>query len=79
MEQKGTSYFLFGSEAVNIFDSYGVDELIKRYKNYEIHVDIFEFTDGETTPQELLAAYDGYIGWTGITKEEFYLLKMLIQ
>ena len=79
MEQKGTSYFLFGTEAVDIFDSYGIDEVIKQHKADNINVAIFAFTVGETTPQELLLAYDGYYGWISITKEEFYLLKMLIQ
>ena len=79
MEQKGTSYFLFGTEAVDIFYSYGIDEVIKQYKRKGIDIGIFEFTEEETTPHQLLAAYDGYDGWVSITKEEFYLLKMLIQ
>lgn len=70
-----TTYFLFGVKAVSVFDEVeSVDEFIDEYLNNNFHFTVFKATEGEITFSDLLAAYDGWGGYTEINEEEYNTL-----
>lgn len=67
------TFFLFG-QAARVYDESDIHEVVRQYEDNIIQVDTFVFTEGETTPQSLISAYDGWVDWTTISEEEFNLL-----
>ena len=68
------TYFLFGSDAVMVYEDDGIEEVVRQYEDNIITVDTFVFKEGVTTPVELLSAYNGYNNYTTITEEEYNIL-----
>lgn len=68
-------YFLFGSDAVRIFDE-DEDKFVALVKNRDFHYfwSLVEFDN----PQQLLAEYDGYDDCMSLTKEQFNKLSQAI-
>lgn len=68
------TYFLFGSDAVRVYEDDGIEEVVQQYEDNILTYETFVFKEGVTTPIELLSAYNGYENYTTITEEEFNLL-----
>lgn len=58
------TYFLFGEQAVREFEE---DDTKKPESSFGIYC----FNPETSTPFELLNAYDGWLGWTEITKKKY--------
>lgn len=65
------TYFLFGSEAVDIYNEEGIDALIDAIEDDNLGCDTFEHILSETLPCDLLDAFQGWDDYAVITKEEF--------
>lgn len=66
-------YFLFGEEACEVFDDKGIKGIIKYAKGYGGYA-IYEWNKNKSATGELLEAFDGWSGYTLLTKEEHDLL-----
>lgn len=67
-------YYLFGSAASASYDDHGIEQIIS---NGIAHA-TFEFVQGETHPSTLLYEFDGWEGYTEITKEEYSRLQAVL-
>lgn len=77
------TYYLFGIDAINHFHEFGIGSLINTVKNriedgFKIPFALYEWEEGDS-PTELLNAFDGWSGFTQLTKEEFLLLTEIDQ
>ena len=70
---RSKTYFLFG-DAARVYNDNDIHEVVRQYEDNIIQVDTFVFTDGETTPQALISAYDGWVDYVTISEEEYNLL-----
>lgn len=68
------TYFLFGTDATNIYKYDGINAVVEAYEANEITFNTFVFIDGEAPPQQLLMEYKGWQDYTVITEEEYNLL-----
>lgn len=60
-------YYLFGSDAVN---AYLQDE------DFDVtEAGLFKYIEGETIPNQLLDAFDGWFEWCEITEAEYLIFK----
>lgn len=76
MATTGKEFYLFGSQAVRMYDDEGFDSLLQHVTTGgEYGVFVFEY--GVTETGELLGHYDGWDGYTTITEEEFNILVRL--
>ena len=71
--KKKITYYLFGEVACRIYTNEGADAVIERYENDEYYGDweTFEFIEGETQSIDLMYAFNGYMDYAIITKEEY--------
>ena len=68
------TYFLFGRDAIRVYEDDGIEEVVRQYEDNIILYETFVFKEGVTTPVELLSAYNGYNDYVTITEEEYNLL-----
>ena len=70
--KNGITYFLFGSDAVQIYESEGcLKEIIKTSH------DVFAYNPIVDPPEALLGRFSGWAAFCKIFKEEYYELKSL--
>lgn len=65
------TYFLFGDQAVNKYQDDGLQAMIEAYDDNIISYETFEWVDGETKPQDILAVFIGHGDYCIITEEEY--------
>lgn len=76
-EIKETTYYLFGIDAVRIYDDAGIEALIKKIKDSDTSYSTFEFIEGKTKSADLLSELDGWLGYAEISRNEFNQLAKL--
>ena len=69
-------YFLFGEAITNVYENEGIDKVLQLVKNedesaYIPAYAIFEFDPDYHSGCDILAMYDGWMGFVNITKAEF--------
>ena len=68
-------YFLFGSEACELYAQYGLDSLMEWCKLDEGDFCIYVFDQELANGADLLFAYNGYNDYVVLDEEEFLILK----
>lgn len=68
------TYFLFGLDAVEEFEDNGTKGLLEQYEDNEIGYEVFVFDTDNTSPIDLLSAYNGMSDYCVLTEEEYNLL-----
>lgn len=63
-----TSYFLFGKQATECLLNEDIDSLCNQLDDFEYQLFVYDETK---TPADLLYAYDGWGGYSYLTKEEY--------
>lgn len=61
-----THYFLFGSDACQKLLHEGEEVLLKEHN---FNWDIYKYTDGESSPVDLLSSFEGWGEYAVITEE----------
>jgi len=74
MENNNVYYYIFGQEAVKIFDQGGLNELLEYIKENKKDFSLISFDNTKQKPQELIDLYKLYKSWTEINEEEYNVL-----
>jgi Rps23 Pro-64 3,4-dihydroxylase Tpa1-like proline 4-hydroxylase len=70
-------YYLFGSEAAEMYNDWNKseEELLKVFIEDSLDYDLFVYDELSHHPSDLLSAYDGWGGFAQITESFYNLLK----
>lgn len=74
-----TKYFLFCDEDIEImFNEYGIKEIYEYIENEFPRCDLFVWIDGETNPEDILLASQGFETYFLLDEDEYKLLNEVI-
>jgi len=65
------TYYLFGQDAVKIYDNEGIEGLKEASESNEISINTFVFIEGETRSGDFAEAFFGWLEYAILTEEEF--------
>ncbi len=68
------TYFLFGEDAFNAYNEGGVKQVLTESVESELRYGVYEHDTEKHNSVDLLNAYDGWLHFIVITKDEFNAL-----
>lgn len=71
------TYYLFGSDAVRVFHNEGFEQLLKEADGHHGSAGLLAWDESHPS-HELLEAYDGWMDWVILTKEQHEQLNEFI-
>lgn len=69
--KQNTYYYLFGSEAVQIYEEKGIKALVKAYENNNVMYSTFKYVEGVNKPHDILNEFVSYDNFAIITEKDF--------